>query len=517
MTIQTVTAYFEGVPCMADFTLSQGILPGSGTLSFAEQWAIPKYGALRISDGITSIVMNKVYAVNPRIEQDPHAGERWVVTIYDKRFVWKWGHIHGIYNMEDLSGAPIQDKTLTELLRMCLDTLGEVGYTLHNIPLYAPKVAWEAENPAKALNDLCEQFGLVIGMDATPPNRIVISPYDEIREFPNTPSSHNVEMITGDIIPSRINLIGDRKRLQFIFENLIPVGIDTDGYIKHIDDLSYKPAGSDNYPDEIWGMEIMRMFSNLATEEAKILAEQCIFKWYAVDWETLIVRKPAMTPEAVLPFLTKISAVITVSGKDEHDKSYIIGNSAVLGDIEWYHTGSVRMSKEFELDKDFGIVKFKDPVYKVHSTGFDVDALVRADIDLVACFESKYGDIKDFPVWHYVNQGSIEPEAIHHDKGIKAYYIDGVLQYTEELGIYAEAKLYQLVKFHQEQRPIVREYPAIFQIDVRGIFKAVRWVVDLSGATTEIQKQIEVPKPNMPTFEEKLNTRKLKYLFGTPK
>jgi len=315
---RTLRATFDGKSCMVEFSVVQGITPGTGTVTFADQnTRLPTKGRLSISDGADSVNFNDIYAENPRIEESATDGKQVVATIYDRRITWKWGWIVGIYNQPDATGAPSQEKTLQELFDLCFEKLEESNYRYFDLPTEVyPAVKWEYENPAIALNKLCEQFNLVIGMAPIGGGTIVISAYDNPGKMPGGAKSETMESISNRILPRALVLVGNRTVNQQMFIDLIPVGVDTDGFVKNISELTYAPSGATLTNDEAWGREAIAMFSNL-TEEQRELADKCIFKWYAID-PAVYTALPK-----ILPLLTRISAIVTIEGVDQHDKPYI--------------------------------------------------------------------------------------------------------------------------------------------------------------------------------------------------
>jgi hypothetical protein len=192
-------------------------------------------------------------------------------AIVDRRWTWQWGFIIGEYNQEDEEGVPVQEVSLYDLIKLCFAALDEYDYSLIDIPRAWPPVSWEYENPGKALIDLCEKYALNIGYDYD--NFIVIAPCTYERAIDRIEISDEDSGIGGDILPSRAIVVGGRCIDQVTFYDLVPVGEDTDGTIKRIEDLSYKPDGID------WGDEIKYGFSNIPDYNNKKRADKCIFKW----------------------------------------------------------------------------------------------------------------------------------------------------------------------------------------------------------------------------------------------
>jgi len=516
MATQLITAYFDGKPCEIEFSLGLGIVPGSGTAIFSEIFEhVPKRGTLEMSDGIRTIILYDVYADKPRDEYSAENGHSYTVTLYDRRCVWKWGKITGHYNKKSPDGSSAGDTTLQRLIELCLMALNEHGFILTGVPTVYPEVLWEFENPANALNTLCEVYGLAISMTLDVGNPIKIMPVNKRTSLPDDFCENFVTGLEGDLLPQKIYLVGGRKVIQKVFHNLIPVGEDLDGTIKKIKDLTYAPSGYDTYSDEQWGREYVAMFSNLSSDMARQLALKCIFKWYAIDWATEIVDS-----EVVLPFLSDLSEVGIVEGVEKHLDPYVLMNK-VTWDGVTYDISDEEDNKEtkFEFDKDLGIIKFTKPQYVSNAEGTAVRGFTRATIHLTAAYESKYGDEGDFEFWEDVIVDGTELPVIYKAEELVGYYVK-----NEDTGAYvclnesiidnqANDILRQLKQNYVVGVPYVKTYVGVLRVVPYGRLKNVTWRVDSSGAQTVVQYGINIPLRHMPTYEERLNKRKLSFLL----
>ncbi len=502
---QTIRAYYSGYGCTIEFAMALGVSPGSGTAVFDNVSArIPKYGSLKMSDGIRSVTINEVYADNPRIEYDAVNGKRLTATLYDRRYLWKWGYIVGTYNKKSVDGVPNEEKTLAELLVLCLLALDERYYNFRNIPEVYPEVRWEFDNPGVALNDLCEKYGLVVGISAIGSNPIMIRPYNSRRHVPTGFGSKRIDGLSKAIRPSGIILVGNRVVCQRKFITLVAVGEDTDGAIKPIGNLSFAPSD--------WGEELIACYTNLATQQQRELAEKCVFKWYSIDWGSYDIDK-------VLPLLNEISEKVTINGTEKHDKPYILGAKTTWDGTTFKTHSKVRLSEGYQVDKKLGIVKFNKPVYKSDADGAVSGGLTLADLDLVAAYERKDNNTDDFRTWSRALVGTTL-SAIKVDSNLVSYakFDDGtdILRElnTAELDAYAYEALNQLYEFYLQGYPKIFLYAGVYPEGAWGEFQSVVWRADENGAETEIQVAIEIPRPALPKFKERLNERKIEFDFS---
>src|SRR5207244_4406849 len=115
--------------------------------------------------------------VNTQAIRRNRSGLIWSLTLFDRR--WKWnsgtginGPISGSYNirLDDDTLDPDRKRTPQQLAAICLDTMGEVGYDISQMPGNTyPPVNWDNEYPAQALQQICDQEGcrIVLQLDNT--------------------------------------------------------------------------------------------------------------------------------------------------------------------------------------------------------------------------------------------------------------------------------------------------------------------------------------------------------------
>lgn len=522
---QVLNSTFNGEPCTVEFSLTQGITPGTGSLSFPDiNYRIPKRGTLVISDGITRIRFNGIFADKPRLESNANTGVELVATICDKRFTWQWGYIVGNYNKIEANGIPTKEKNLRTLLSLCLEALGETKYTFFDIPDEYPEVDWDFENPAIALEALCERFDLIVGLQTNPDMTVTIMPVKVSFRFSEENCTEKMCSITDDILPKELWIVGEKKILQRAFTDLIPVGEDLDGSIKKINELSYFTVISETYPDEKWGKEYIAGFMNITSETARKLAEKCVFKWYSINWESEYI-KSRETQKNILPLLNIISSVITVEGEEKHDKPYVLGVREKWDGISHRLISTIgRLTEGYEVDEKLGIVKFGKPQYIPKYEGTIPESFIRPQLSLVASYEAKIGNLNDFVYWKSTINGGTELPVIYKDKKLIEYLVWNSnnntwvsLNYTL-LSNFVKELLIRLKQKYQIQRPKIYTYANVYDSGGSvGDFKSITWRVDLNGAETVLQVGIELPIMQMPTYVERLNKRKLSFLLSNIK
>ena len=507
-----ITASFNGEFCDAEFSLVLGGSSGTGTISFPDTSVnLPHKGVLVFSDGEHTLTLPNMYVDKPRIERDATGGAILSATIYDRRYAWQWGYIVGNYNQPDYTNTPTAEVPLVSLIQLCLEALGEVNPVLINIPNTYTSVSWEPELPATALEDLCDEHGLVIGLDASKSNfPIVIAPYDYECTLPSSLNSLTVEGVSSAIKPHTVRFFGGRHVFQEQFSNLIPVGEDTNGEIKRIEDLSFAPLD--------WGDSLRDMFTDLNTQQARELADKCVFKWYAVNWDTY-------NPKYILPFLTSIVDIIVDEGVVKRDKPYILATKTLWDGVSFVISSNEKVADGFSFDKNLGMVKFNELIVLPKSSGYSDGGFVKGIVHLVAAYEKKdlnnYFDLytRDIDIpggtegFIFIEDGTLVEM---WKKAANSTYFLPVNHV--ELNTHADKVLNQIKNYYLSRYPKIYTYPGIFPVGAWGGIRNVVWSADAqSGGFTEIHKDMEVPKPLLPDYTEREMRRKFKILWRTRK
>ena len=495
--VQTIIATFENQSVMSlDFQLSQGLVPGKGTAAFATGVIIPITGYITISDGFYSLILGPLYATNPRTVYDANTGNYISVDLTDRRYGWTNGYINGLYNQSTYDGYPIEDTNLEDLIKLCFVALDESKYKLVNIPVAYPPVLWEYENPAIALSDLCEKYKLSIGYDID--NYIVITPVELNRVIPVGYISNYEISIENDIFPKYVRIVGGRCVIQRTF-SLVPVGEETDGSIKKIDDLSYKTS-------QTWANEMMDIFSNIPNRRNRELAEKSIGKWFAIDWTVYDKDK-------ILPLLNIITDTVVNEGIMEHDKPYAKSSKTIFDGTQYTTIANARLTEGYSIDKKLGIVKFNKPLFLSGSDGPEAGSYTIPSVSLVAAYESKEGNDEDFIYWNSsLIPGGTELPIIIKEKSLVPYFIYGITNPANlvELTAYANILLDRECSRLCATYPEEATYAGIMPVGCYGSFVNVSFKFDATtGASTVIQKHFEIPDLNLPPYKEILRKKKV--------
>ncbi len=270
---------------------SRGISPGVCLLrTIPEPVLLSQVGTLVIEYGSERIMLPNC-AVNThtlQLDQHPHqttmkrsSPRTWQVQIMDRRWAWRYKKISGEYNVRlpnnmirYSSKHPELRHSLAELAALCLGAMGERNYDISVLPTNVyPHVKWENANPASELQSLCDLVSCVIVYDWFY-DRVVIHRLGVGDALPANSSQVNPSLpVSISRLPDKIRVECWPTRYQLKFE-LEAVGLDTDGSIKKIDDLSYKPSGG-------WTKDWWCQFPNVDVSN-RHLAYKTVFRWYRV-------------------------------------------------------------------------------------------------------------------------------------------------------------------------------------------------------------------------------------------
>lgn len=231
-----------------NLTLQADIQPSTAIIRMRLSYPVSQHGTLRLSDGTTIRDFTNCRVIRAVIQQGG-GGARWrEITIEDRR--WRWGQgyaaIYGEYNI-DQAGQAIVQRSVRQLAALCFEALGENRYDVSVLPadIYPPTV-WDGDNPATALQELIAPYA---GQIATWPNDVprVFTLTEGISPTPDERQMDFTYGLEPAVVPRAIVYEGGETYMQHDLP-LEPIGRELNGSWRHIDDLSYTPAGG-------WGAE----------------------------------------------------------------------------------------------------------------------------------------------------------------------------------------------------------------------------------------------------------------------
>jgi hypothetical protein len=322
------------------------------------------------------------------------SGEVWHISVVDRRWKWRFGHVSGRYNVRR-ADSKIQsaeegtalvvdtERSPQQLAEIYLEAMGETSYDVSQLPNEArPAVELDYDNPAQALADLCESLGcrVVLRLD----NSVAIVRVGVGLEVPHEFLLEDGPSFERPVRPDRVAVVCGPNVYEVDFP-LEAVGLDaekpsedsTQETIKPIEQLSYRPKAG-------WSNVDVPNFYNVGADDTeedlsprRALAAKSVFRYYrlrmpvtipgygSVDKReqiALIDEQVSMTREngARVPLPAAVFGVWH-SGHDAPANS-----EAELTPPPRGETAGLRPSyytRGFSIDAARGLVIFDEPVY----------------------------------------------------------------------------------------------------------------------------------------------------------
>lgn len=247
-------------------------------------------------------------------EAEPNDAGLVKITLLDRRWRWQFGSIDGDYNLVDEDGSLKREKTPRQLAQLLSGAMGEALMDVSNLPNAGrPRKAWRSANPADELNQLCADYGCVVVFnghkDKASIHRVGVGA--PIQQQAVVSESRGLSIPPW---PSRITI--DTAAVLFQTKLLFfeAVGMDSDGKVKPIDQLSYKPALGWTKTDPAEFIDIDTVYTSEGeTVYARDLAIATVYRWYrltgvsaAGNWTPQTLRNEPNRPrsrEDIGPFL----------------------------------------------------------------------------------------------------------------------------------------------------------------------------------------------------------------------
>lgn len=522
-------------------TLQHGRTPNVFRLTIAPQQRIVSgTGTLEIAFGRTRIKFPDC-CVDSASYQFDAGGYLVGLNILDRRWKWRYPVVFGTYNQTDDAGnlvdagnaeaSPIinSKRRPQDLAKLLLKAMGEQGFDVSELPNNTfPRVNWSVTNAALALADLCEQFGcrVVLGLD----NKVRIKKLGKGKPLPNLPFIDAQLDIDPAERPSAIQVYTSPVLYQSDFE-LEAVGLETDGTIKLIDELSYNPSTG-------WGAGYARYFSRITNLEHRRLALSSVFRWYRIASPIRKLHAPvsgqAYEIKSLRQFVLDSQQVETDTEGDRKRRrpAWVFGvffpgnfsngtSSLVTASDGNTATAATPITSNkdvqfcpvsFELDDENKMVRFSEPVYRLISGGTIGAGILRLRVGFrLRSWET--GDlVRDSQTRAVKNStAKTEPMAIVKDeieptvrvKYNAAYATVGTADNGKEA---AEQVKYYLDSAMAElgiDDPSSKKYPGIIAQELDGALHSITWEVTGSGAFTTIQRNQDRPPRGAIPYELK--------------
>jgi hypothetical protein len=541
------------------FTLSHGISPSMATIYISPQegW-IPKQGPLTISYGSVLLKFEDCVADRGEAQRGPDGMPVWALHLLDRRWKWrKCGTISGYYNVrrgfgEDAGGNKLASiveatkKTARELAKLCLEAMKEKGYDVEALPEEDwPEVEWDYTLPAEALARLCDTYSCRIVLHLN--GRVKIEKIGEGKNLAlGTTGLDGGISADSPEIPDKLVLVTAPVRWQYDFD-IEPIGLDVDGDIKPIDDLSYKPKDG-------WAKSDVPNFNDVTTEvkagavNAKTtykttprqLAQETVFRWFRIkvtaakdDKKFKPIKLPPNKEaiddlDRILPIEDKQITTRQVGKRIEPLPAQVWGRffpgyESTASQIAFLPEAGADLSKVpdaiytkgFTIDRELGIVKFSEPVF-LYGESKELNDHMPPELRLRTTVSLRDKETRGWIRHEFEREmggppRNTQPQYLQHDDVFYNVISQGDQASNTEAEAEKAAKHYldAVEKQYQTTDPSSFTYGGIQKIDVDGAIQQVTWNVSDDGfATTRASRNREellvVPSYNERRMMERL-------------
>jgi hypothetical protein len=549
------------------FSLQHGISPGIASITIAPQTNFTGLdGPLAITYGNTVLTFPGCRLSENSFEYDD-SGAVWRLGIMDRRWSWKYGYVRGSYNLRWPNGQlnTTTEQTVPQLMAMCLDALQEQTYDLSDVPTLArPEVHWDYDGAAQALADLADQVGcrVVLGLD----NKVRVQRMGNGIPLPATGNLMQASnSINPPTVPDAILFVAGPSRFE---PNILleAVGLDLDGVIRPVNQLTYRPLGGWDSIDP-WYMGGVS-----ETTKARILAVQTVWRWYRISqaplgidgqplkipgYDQVILDRKQLLPledGGVQTYIDNTEIVVQAQGGPQlvpvpknrlpliwglfskRSSDYSL-NVTIFADqkvgktvVPSWTNPLAEYKGSFQIDSAEGIVKFADPVFIYlpgpGGVGFTISS---ASLSLrIACpirdaagkAPQRYTQVLQLAppfsrggaeiVSHPEVQAAYWAELSGGDNGVKelqsnitSSVLPQVPPVQDEATYYLNATLAK----YQTPQPQQGLYAGIVAISPDGAIQVVSWNVGQGGATTRAARNSEMALAVIPFRERRMLER----------
>lgn len=398
-------------PKGATYTQTRGVEPDSISLRLVPQTTpIPSVGNITMYFGSTDMVTIRDCLADKSNIWLSKSGFTGTVVFQDRR--WRWSRTQGYsahINERNANGEIIQASkySLRAILWDLFNWIGESNVDVSRVSdSFYPELDYRCVKADEKIEDLCNQYGYTVclGFGTQP---VEVWPL-HVGRYVNT-ASPQIMRISSAVDPadpvyhSSVCFGPSEAQARFL---AVPVGMDTDGTWKKIEDLSYKPAAG-------WVNEPAHTMANVESEHGKPaakLARQTVFRWYApIGFANGNNKWTYNYPDGsgalshisqCYPFAGKLLETdFSPTGQPVHPRPRVYGE-ALESRPRWHPALTNQdigdeIEGSFIFDRNTGIVQFEDPQLRHVSTGSN-PGLYPAIVYLEAAFKIRDVQTRQF-------------------------------------------------------------------------------------------------------------------------
>jgi hypothetical protein len=565
-TIEAVTA-----------TINHGITAGQIVVRMTPQAVgdIPLIGDLVLTYGGQAITFKDCLADSATYEFND-SGELISLVLRDFRWMWEFGYVTGTFNLKNQEDDEVRvigdalpspddrvansETTPEELAIYCLEAMGmkEEEYNVVRLPNKPrPTVAWEYANPAQELQNLCDELGCTIAIRPEKFVRIYKVGLGDVLPD-NLPTESYGETINPQNLPKRLRMIPGPTRVQLDFE-LEPVGLDFDGEVKPIDELSYAPPGATG---GFWQGDWRNRLLGQALDKYQKLALKTVYRWYRIK---PYINLPfyfnedlgeAKYAEQFLPLFPTQVDKHRVLGRETEKEPVVFGLhfdrfNATRQQLEdyfaWLTGGLIEertiMTRSYTIDTNLGIVKFAEPICRLADANNpdqpagdleEKDNVILRPALLYLRIASVFRPLKtNTPfraTWNNNMTVDIDPTSpapdrvVRRDDFFHALSVygppdDPVRSQTNSADFYSKVQYYleEMKVEYDLETPATRTYAGLYDIQLDGAIRSVTWRFDETGATTTASRNDDRGSPITLPYTRRRRQEQLKRLVEMEK
>jgi hypothetical protein len=539
MPFPRITLSYPGINQYESCTIgtSHGIQPAGISLRIAPQNSpIGSSGDFTISDGHMTITFVDCEVVSSSLELSEH-GYYLNLVLLDFRRKWKYSRFSLVANLRGEDGKIVaragssadddsienDEWTPQDIATNLLQALGVTDYDVTQMPNDArPYLEWNNARADLALAELCEHVGCIIC--PTPDGSVSIQPWGVGADMPQG----YIKQISGAVQapqkPKTLTVVCADTRYQAdLF--IEAVGIDIDGSLKLLNDLSYRPPGG--WPTE----PDFTAFGNIANVEVRELARKSVYKYYRIKCPCQLPGYGQVDfPEQLIVEGEQVDTVVE-DGKLINQRALVYGNhfpqpyNAPMKNV--YTLLGIPDPDDFDnavpppasvvddvlklarliCETPFTIAKFREnyvvifekQIFKIHDDSAPANFVPSGPtLFLRAAYHVrdkdtrqpiKYERSRDFGI----DDDGTKQVSIHEEMNLN--YARGLAQNKALVDKECDYYLDGMARKYVTVAPQEALYGWILPIDLDGAIQTITYTIDMNGNHTRIGRNLDVGTP----------------------
>ena len=475
-------------------------------------------------------------------------------TILDRRWRWQYAHIDGSYNVKQDDGpfpTYLREKTPQELAALLFEAMGEANYLVTDLPDdVRPPADWQGSRADSELLKLCSSLGCYPALDYATDTARIFRIGSEGVTLPPSMLVTSSTTSNAKPLPKTLRVVGGPAIYQSRLA-LEAVGLDTDGSVKPLFDLSYMLALKETVPD-FYTSSPDTLIANIADTETyqrggktlktRDLATATCFKMYRVAgqsharyrwdrisdwvgnfwlgyrWTPPSLEETEYKPEsldAILPLRdTKITRFANSSGKMVEHPATVHGrwtktDEDLVLDLEPAEDGT-QWPHGFTIQAASGIVVFSRQVFLEHEESigrFGMGVISPADLEIDTSYTVNRDGV-------FVRYETFEENADENSFGSfrlsvpalsnKVSTVEGdELDNREEIEADAQKYLQHLLQEFEPRHSQEKVYSRIWPFSIDGTTRQITWSGGGGQASTTRVSLNSENNTHIPRYEQR--------------